>query len=113
MYSNEQTYMLNDSMNIEKHIKTYLLSTCVIIENINLRKNKTTSNYVYWPYTSSNYIQFNQANLYLQRNNMVMTMPRQKCNSQEYILARMYEKGKSYMTVGEFDTPCTNTTTLR
>jgi hypothetical protein len=30
MYPNEQSYMLNDSVNIEKHIKTYLLNTCII-----------------------------------------------------------------------------------
>jgi hypothetical protein len=29
--------MPNDSVNIEKHIKTYMLNTCVITENAKLR----------------------------------------------------------------------------
>jgi hypothetical protein len=29
MYTNDQSYMPNDSVNIEKNIKTYLLNTCV------------------------------------------------------------------------------------
>jgi hypothetical protein len=33
MYPNEQSYMPNDSANIEKHIKTYLLNTCVFSIN--------------------------------------------------------------------------------
>jgi uncharacterized membrane protein len=33
MYPNEQSYMPYDSVNIEKHIKTYLLNTCVF--NVN------------------------------------------------------------------------------
>jgi hypothetical protein len=33
MYPNEQSYMPNDSVNIEKHIKTYLRNTCVF--NVN------------------------------------------------------------------------------
>jgi hypothetical protein len=32
-YPNCQSYMLKDSVNIEKHIKTYLLNTCVL--NVN------------------------------------------------------------------------------
>jgi hypothetical protein len=38
MYPHEQSYMPNDSVNIEKHIKTYLLNTCVIRENAKLKK---------------------------------------------------------------------------
>jgi hypothetical protein len=30
MYPNEQSYMPKESVNIEKHIKTYLLNTCII-----------------------------------------------------------------------------------
>jgi hypothetical protein len=33
MYPNEQSYTPNDSVNIEKHIETYVLSTCVF--NVN------------------------------------------------------------------------------
>jgi hypothetical protein len=33
MYPNEQSCMPNDNMNIEKHIKTYLLNTCVFSVN--------------------------------------------------------------------------------
>jgi hypothetical protein len=38
MYPNEQSYMPEDSVNVEKHIKSYLLNTCVIIEDAKLRK---------------------------------------------------------------------------
>jgi hypothetical protein len=40
MYPDEQSYMPDDSMNIERHIKPYLLNTCVITENAKLRKIK-------------------------------------------------------------------------
>jgi hypothetical protein len=40
MYPNEQSYMPDDSMNIEKHTKTYLQNTLVITENAKLRKIK-------------------------------------------------------------------------
>jgi hypothetical protein len=32
--------MLNDKVNIEKHIKIYMLNTCVFTENTKLRKIK-------------------------------------------------------------------------
>jgi hypothetical protein len=38
MYPNKQSYMLNDSVNIEKHKKTFLLNTFIIAENAELRK---------------------------------------------------------------------------
>jgi uncharacterized membrane protein YukC len=38
MYPNEQSYMPNDSVNIEMHIKTSLLNTRVIRENAKVRK---------------------------------------------------------------------------
>jgi hypothetical protein len=34
----KQSYMPNDSVNIEKHIKLYLLNTCIIIENAKHRR---------------------------------------------------------------------------
>jgi hypothetical protein len=38
MYPNEQSYISNDSVGIEKLIKTYLLNTCIITENAKLRE---------------------------------------------------------------------------
>jgi hypothetical protein len=40
MYQNDQCYMPNDRVNIEKHIKTNLLNTRLITESAKLRKMK-------------------------------------------------------------------------
>jgi hypothetical protein len=45
MYPNEESYLSNYSVIIQKHIKAYVLNTCVIAENAKLKEraqeNKT------------------------------------------------------------------------
>jgi hypothetical protein len=64
--------MPKDNVNIEKHIKTYVLNTCVITENAKLRKNlkkikrhKHLRQLITRTPITYNY---NQANEYFQRN---------------------------------------------
>jgi hypothetical protein len=60
--------MLNDSVNIEKHTKTYLLKTCVIKENAKLRKiKKQASTSTDLTPTAITY-NYDQANEYFQKN---------------------------------------------
>jgi DNA mismatch repair ATPase MutL len=73
MHPNKQSYMLNDSMNIEKHIKTYLLNTCIITENAKLgekaQENKTQQASMSTDPTPTTIIySYNKANEYFQKN---------------------------------------------
>jgi hypothetical protein len=69
MYPNEQSYMPNDSMNIEKNIKIYLLSTCIITENAKLREKKKHKHlHQLTSHQLQLYYNYNQANEYFQKN---------------------------------------------
>jgi hypothetical protein len=54
-------------VNIQKHIKTYLLDICIIIENAKLRKIKLASTSTDSTPTPIMY-NYNQANEYFQKN---------------------------------------------
>jgi hypothetical protein len=63
MYPNEQTYMPNENVNIEKHIKTSLLNTCVIIQNKTPEASTPTD-----PTPTPTIYNYNQTNEHLQKN---------------------------------------------